>query len=150
MYLFTAVTPTETRVAFKAGTSKYINHLGGHQIIEFDKVLLNDGNAYSPLHGHMIAPVRGVYLLSFTIYADPQTHLAFEIVLNGQRIDVMYAEAKGLSDGMSQSKAFPILLEKGDMVWLRTYPGYEGSNVYGSIGFYHNSFSGVLLYEETI
>lgn len=149
-HLFTALSTTiapVTRVAFKAATSKYINHIGGHQIIEYDKVLLNEGNAYSALHGHMIAPVKGVYLLSFSIFAVHPTKLALEIVHNGVRIDVMYANSVGISNDDSQSRVFPVLLEQGDMIWLRTYPGYEGTNVYGSDGHFYNSFSGVLLYE---
>ncbi|CAG2257401.1 unnamed protein product [Mytilus edulis] len=50
--------------------TKEITTLVSHQIIEYDKVLLNDGNGYDVRHGHFTTPVKGVYLLSVIVYTD--------------------------------------------------------------------------------
>ncbi|XP_052083614.1 complement C1q-like protein 4 [Mytilus californianus] len=65
--------PTSTtpplKVAFAAGLSKTITSLGSHQAIEYDEVITNEGNAYDARHGHFIAPMKGMYLISATITA---------------------------------------------------------------------------------
>ncbi|CAG2240494.1 unnamed protein product [Mytilus edulis] len=100
---------TSTKIAFLAYLSKTIVSLGSHQPIEYDQVLLNDGNGFDVRHGHFTAPTTGVY-----------TYL----VSNGNLVNTLYAD--GRTDNASQTNTFPMLLKEGDMVWLRASQGTEG------------------------
>ncbi|CAG2240493.1 C1QL [Mytilus edulis] len=137
---------TIQHVAFRAYTSKPISSLGAHQIVEYDNVPLNVGNAYDARHGHFISPLNGMYLFSFSVIAEPSNRIALWIVLNGNQIDAIFADGTGINIHTSQTKVFPVLLKKGDMVWVRTQPGYEGEHLYGSPKYQHNMFAAVLLY----
>ncbi|XP_063408914.1 uncharacterized protein LOC134692395 [Mytilus trossulus] len=137
---------TVQHVAFRAYTSKSISSLGAHQIVEYDNVPLNEGNAYDARHGHFIAPLNGVYLISFSVIAEPSKQIALDIVLNGNPIDDLFADGHGINIYTSHTKVFPVLLKKGDMVWVRTHPGYEGEHVYGYLKHQHNMFAAVLLF----
>ena len=58
--------PEVARIAFYAGLTHDVT-LGQQQTVEYDKVITNVGNAYDSRHGHFISPVKGVYLMSFTL-----------------------------------------------------------------------------------
>ncbi|VDI17755.1 Hypothetical predicted protein [Mytilus galloprovincialis] len=146
LLLGSPATDTKQHVAFRAYTSKPISSLGAHQIIEYDNVPLNVGNAYDARHGHFISPLNGMYLLSFSAIAEPSKKIGLDIVLNGSQIDALYADGRGVNIYTSQTKVFPVLLQKGDMVWVRTHPGYEGDHIYGVPKYQHNMFAAVLLY----
>ncbi|CAG2226527.1 C1QL [Mytilus edulis] len=137
---------TATRMAFLAGLSKPITSLGSHQAINYDLVLTNEGQAYDSLRGHMVAPVRGLYLVSACVFVDPNSYLALDLFKNGQLIANFFPDGRG-GHYDSESKTLPLVLEKGDIVWMRTHPGFEGRELPAHGGSLYNSFSGVLLYE---
>ncbi|CAC5407131.1 unnamed protein product [Mytilus coruscus] len=143
-------TPTSTtpplKVAFAAGLSKTISSLGSHQAIEYDEVITNEGNAYDARHGHFIAPMKGMYLIAATITAAEGKYVALELVKNGQRTAIMYADSRSAGHYSSQSRTLPYVLEQGDMVWLRTYPGYSGHELDGSTNSFYNCFAAVLIF----
>ncbi|KAH3715284.1 hypothetical protein DPMN_057990 [Dreissena polymorpha] len=66
-------------------------HLGINQNLVFDRVLLNDGSGYYPLHGLFIAPQSGIYMVSSSIMAWNGRALAAEIVKNGNVQARVYA-----------------------------------------------------------
>ncbi|VDI14748.1 Hypothetical predicted protein [Mytilus galloprovincialis] len=142
----TTPVPTVTipKVAFAVQLTKEITTLGSHQIIEYDKVLLNDGNGYDVRHGHFTAPIKGVYLLSVIVYTDRHNDIHLDLVKNGQLITSVYAN--GYTDNASSTIVFPILLQQGDMVWLRTRQGDEGKALPGLSLYMLNAFTGALLY----
>ena len=45
-------------------------HLGQYQDIVFDNAVTNVGNAYNRHHGTFLAPTRGVYFFSVTLYGS--------------------------------------------------------------------------------
>lgn len=137
---------TVQHVAFRAYTSKPISSLGAHQIVEYDDVPLNLGNAYDARHGHFISPKNGMYLFSFSGFATPSKQIGLDIVVNGIQIDVLHADGHGLNIYTSQTKVFPVLLQKGDMVWVRTHSWFVGEYIYGSPKIQHNMFAAVLLF----
>ncbi|CAC5407190.1 C1QL [Mytilus coruscus] len=137
-------TVTTPKVAFAVQLSKEITKLRSHQIIEYDKVFLNDGNGFDVRHGHFTAPVKGVYLLSVIIYTDRSNDLYLDLVKNGQVVTVMYVN--GNTDYASSTIVLPILLQQGDMVWVRTHSGNEGKTLPGFSEYMLNAFTGTLLY----
>ncbi|XP_063420692.1 uncharacterized protein LOC134705907 [Mytilus trossulus] len=142
----TTPVPTVTipKVAFAVQLTKEITTLGSHQIIEYDKVLLNDGNGYDVRHGHFTTPVKGVYLMSVVVYTDRQNTIHLDLVKNGHLITSVFAD--GRTDFASSTIVFPILLQQGDMVWLRTHQGDEGKALSGLSLYMLNAFTGALLY----
>lgn len=64
-----AFTSTGDGVAFSAYLSHDLIHMGIGHTVKCDKVLLNEGNNYSPFTGVFTAPQTGVYLLTFSIAA---------------------------------------------------------------------------------
>ncbi|VDI66597.1 Hypothetical predicted protein [Mytilus galloprovincialis] len=140
-------TATTTRMAFLAGLSKAITSLGSHQAIDYDLVLTNEGQAYDSLHGHMVAPVKGLYLVSACVFVDRNKYVALNLVKNGQSVATFYPDGRG-GHYDSESKTLPLVLEKGDMVWMHTNPGFEGHELPAHGSSLYNSFSGVLLYEK--
>ncbi|CAG2197668.1 C1QL [Mytilus edulis] len=137
---------TTTRMAFLAGLSKPITSLGSHQAINYDLVLTNEGQAYDSLRGHMVAPVKGLYLVSACVFVDPNNYLALDLFKNGQLIANFFPDGRG-GHYDSESKTLPLVLEKEDIVWMRTHPGSEGHELSAHGGSLYNSFPGVLLYE---
>lgn len=87
-----------------------------------------------------------MYLISFSVIAEPSKQIALDIVLNGNQIDALFADGHGINIYTSQTRVFPVLLKKGDMVWVRTHPGYEGEPVYGYPKYQHNMFAAILLF----
>ncbi|CAG2226528.1 unnamed protein product [Mytilus edulis] len=132
LLLDTPTSPTPPmKVAFAAGLSTTINSLGSHQAIEYDEVITNEGNAYDARHGHFTAPMKGMYLISATITAAEGKNVALNLVRNEQTIAVILADSHTAGHYSSQSRTFPYVLEQGDMIWLRTYPGYNGHKLDG-------------------
>ncbi|CAG2204405.1 C1QL [Mytilus edulis] len=66
-------------VGFTAALTKIIS-LGEHQPVEYDKVLTNEGKAFDKRHGHFIAPVKGLYILSATIINIEKKEMHMEMV----------------------------------------------------------------------
>lgn len=138
--------PTTDHVAFCTTLTHTIPNMGTHQTIEYDKVITNVGHGYDARHGHFISPKRGIYLLSVTAHSEnsAQQKLALDLVVNGNIIFQLVPDGSGGSES-NMSQVFPIVLEQGDMVWVRTKTGWDGKYLYGSTTWTMNSFSGVLL-----
>jgi len=120
--------PTDAKVAFYAVLTHDLS-LSQHQIVEYDKVITNVGNAYYSHNGHFISPVKGVYLMSFTLMNKQGGAMDIEMVRNGVRVAHGYG---GSSDYNMGAKVAIVMLEKGDKVWMRhafsstqTLHGYE-------------------------
>ncbi|KAK3588167.1 hypothetical protein CHS0354_012232 [Potamilus streckersoni] len=54
-------------VAFSTYVSKYVDNLGINQVIKYDGVLTNEGNAYNVHTGMFTCPQDGLYLVSFFV-----------------------------------------------------------------------------------
>ena len=111
------------------------------QIIIFDHVELNLGNAYNVLHGNFLAPVNGTY--QFSIYACSEVGhvIVLDLMRNGSIVGHLLAGDQDYS--ACSSSTFLLELKKGDDVYVS-----EGS--YGDYLFAHNTygyprFTGVLL-----
>lgn len=134
------------RVAFSASLlasgKGYTGPFNTSSTLEYKYVILNYGNAYSPNTGKFTAPVRGVYHFSFhagTGGGSAGTHLS--IIKNTG--EVCNASEKPSQDeyGTTGNEA-TVLLEVGDVVFMRLWSGYR---VYDHTG-HLSTFSGHLLF----
>lgn len=92
--------------------------------------------------GVFTAPIRGVYHFTFYIYTTGhQSHPAAAVLVqNGRQLVIGYEKQAGYT--VSSSNGISLLLEAGDTVNMRLYPGgriYDNDNK-------HTTFSGFLLF----
>lgn len=92
-----------------------------HETVVFDKISLNEGNAYSTATGKFTAPLDGIYSFTWTALTKSPNIFLTEIVQNGQPIAYNHNDARGVGSGghpMSSSHA-NIKMKKSDKVWIR-------------------------------
>ena len=140
--VFVVTTPSTSisKVAFSASLTTRLA-LGQHQIVEYDKVLTNIGNGYDSRHGHFTAPIKAVYLFSCSMMNMEGSSIHLEIVKNGIRVAHLYSDD---DDYSMATQVVIVLLEKGDMVWVRHSDTASSRSLNG--GGY-NTFVGTILYE---
>lgn len=128
-------------VAFRTELSKDVGTVSSNNVIIFDEVDLNLGNAYDSRHGVFTAPVNGTYLFSMAL-GNPSGHSgAFFMKKNTQTIE--YAIA-GHTSGWNMGGVTTVAeLVAGDDVWVEG-EGYI-SGAYSHIR-YHTGFSGILIH----
>ncbi|XP_056128185.1 complement C1q-like protein 2 [Rhinichthys klamathensis goyatoka] len=111
-------------------------------ILVYRNVFTNIGNAYNPITGIFTAPLKGVYVFTFSVYAHgSQSNPAnAHIVKNGK--DVLKAYAHQTQGALNSSKAVVLVLEAGDVVYVKLWP----SSKIQDNGNNHNTFSGYMLF----
>ncbi|CAC5363459.1 C1QL [Mytilus coruscus] len=135
--------PSTNIVAFSA----ILDHtviLGPLQVVKYNKILTNIGNAYDPHHGHVVVPTNGIYLVSVTGMNDGAKDIHLELVRNDDLIGTLYLGSNGWS---SMSQTLVLSLGENDLIWMRVYNAnvYAGHRLVGSANQYYNSFSLLLI-----
>ena len=120
-------------VVFQSTLTKNLQNLKYHETVIYDKVTLNEGNAYNKDTGKLTATVEGVYALSWTTLSSPGKYFLTEIVHNGNAIwmALSQCDGRGQSGWPSSSNQVNIKMKKGDKVWIRTY-GKDGLYAFGN------------------
>jgi hypothetical protein len=139
VFVVTTPSPSISKVAFSAILTTRLA-LGQHQLVEYDKVLTNIGNGYDSRHGHFTAPIKAVYLFSCIMMNMEGSSIHLEIVKNGIRRAHLYADD---DDYSMATQVVIVLLEKGDMVWVRHSDTASSLSLNG--GGY-NTFVGTILF----
>nr|XP_022299009.1 complement C1q tumor necrosis factor-related protein 3-like [Crassostrea virginica] len=118
-------------IAFQSTLTNHLQNLKNQETVIFDKVRLNEGNAYNQKTGKFTATVGGVYSFNWQILSNPGKYFITEIVHNGNPIAFNYCDGRGISSGYaSTSNQAIIRMKKGDKVWIRTHGGH-GIFAYG-------------------
>ncbi|XP_052083632.1 caprin-2-like [Mytilus californianus] len=128
-------------VGFTAALTSVIS-LGQHQPVEYDKVITNVGKGFDARHGHFVAPVKGLYILSATILNSEGKEMHMEMVKNGVQLVAFYADPDDYSMG---SQTIVLSLKANDMVWIRHCRVKRPSPIYGKPDQPINTFSGALI-----
>ncbi|KAK3611588.1 hypothetical protein CHS0354_018104 [Potamilus streckersoni] len=131
-------------VAFSAYITHFTSHLGIDQIIRYDGVLTNEGNAYNPLTGVFTCPKDGLYLLAFFTATVNDGFSWVKLVVDG--ITVSNAVSNGVRVGNDDQggNVALIRLTAGQSVWTATFfkPDIELDS---TSDFRHVTFSSVCL-----
>jgi hypothetical protein len=135
------ITAPTTLVAFSVALQHSIN-LGQDQPVEFDKVVTNIGNGFNVRHGHFTAPVKGLYLISGSLFTNAGYYAHIDIVKNGKAIAYLYS----YSNTDVSTQTVMVTMEVGDMMWMKHRGDAIGkSNIYGDTTEQFTTFSGVLI-----
>ena len=127
-------------VAFHATLKTSVQHVGVQQMVHFDNVITNIGNAYNPHFGAFVAPVSGVYVFHTTITGYGHHVLHVSIVKNNGSVASFYI--RGVESSFGNGSAMAVLhLNKGDDLAIRNNDADKGIHVY-------SMFSGFLLHED--
>lgn len=120
--------------------SKHIGQVTSGQVITFDQIDLNLGNAYGTRPGYFKAPYSGTYIFSMTLGNPEGKPGGFFLVHNGKAIEFIFA---GQTSGWDMGGATTVAeLLVGDEVWVEG----EGHISRSDERRIHTSFSGVLLH----
>ena len=126
-------------IAFQSTLTNHLQNLKNQETVIFDKVRLNEGNAYNQKTGQFTATVGGVYSFNWKIFSSSGKYFITEIVHNGNLIALNHCDGRGISSGhVSSSNQANIKMKKGDKVWIRTR-GKDGLFAHGG---YWCDFSG--------
>lgn len=58
-------------IAFQSSLSKTLENMKNQKTVIFDKVSLNEGNAYDKTSGIFVAPLDRIYSFTFTMLTHP-------------------------------------------------------------------------------
>ncbi|XP_076127702.1 uncharacterized protein LOC143108711 [Alosa pseudoharengus] len=105
-------------------------------------VFTNIGNAYNPNTGAFTAPVRGVYYFDVFVwgFGHASTPTGVSLNKNGEHVVIAYSE--GNTPRVAVSNGASLLLEVGDVVNLKLWPGAWVRDSHN----HHTTFSGHLLF----
>ncbi|XP_072307108.1 EMILIN-2 [Eucyclogobius newberryi] len=139
------------KIAFSVGLT-LTPFLGDISIIQFNKVLVNDGGNYDPHTGIFTAPIAGRYLVSAVL--APQRGEKVEAVLSVSNHSIQKLDSSGFFSGATETRgacncssvaslSLVLPLKQGDRVGLVLTAGKLAISASSEI---LSSFSAVLLY----
>lgn len=131
----------DTVVAFLAVLDASIS-IGSNQIIVFERVITNIGQAYSSQTGVFTAPVDGIFLFTTTLLTENNKEIWCYVMLNGK--DVARINERG-TDGRHGSGSQTVILQlnEGDEVDVR-----NSKYLFALQGGAYGSFAGFLIKEQ--
>nr|XP_034300413.1 complement C1q tumor necrosis factor-related protein 3 isoform X1 [Crassostrea gigas] len=126
--------PSKTPVVFHAEMSSHKTFEKG-SIWIYDKVVVNEGNAYNPITGKFTAPTNGVYQFNWYTLSDFTVTSNAGLFVNGKR---KACQASTNSAGRSHKwvtsgSGMALPLKKGDEVYI--------GSVYGGIAKLRSHFT---------
>ena len=125
--------------AFLALLDHDIN-LAPSQIVRYNSVVTNDGNAYDASTGIFEAPINGVYGISAGVMSST-TYIHLQLMLNGHELVRLWTHGSGQRELAAQTVY--VHLKQHDRLWIQSI---ETSNLYGGEKF--NIFSAALISKD--
>jgi len=139
----------QSQIAFASHLSSHAKGLGVHQVVPFDNVTLNAGNAFDPVTHVFLCPVTGVYVFQSSLMAEQHDMIQTAIVIdgaNGAKLYASGADSARAGSGLGYDQGFNSLVtlcKQGQHVWVRNHHA-NGHAVYPA---HFSTFSGFMLYE---
>lgn len=131
--------PTDV-IAFYAYLTNAEKTPGANHVIVYDHIMTNSGNGYNKHTGAFTAPIAGMYVFSWTTFADPHTYFPIELTHNSVRAGIIFVQGDTIYNGVTGLAV--IQLQQGDVVLVRSEPGYIPQGNIHSEHHMKTSFSG--------
>ena len=143
--LFSGIRASVEGIAFSTVLTHGVTYMGEHQMVVYDKVLLNDGNGYNHFTGTFTCSVSGVYLFMYHLGIQVETQTWLHLMVNGITQNSATADGRHHHQELQGSNSAIVRLSKGDSVWVEAlWSSGHQNTLLGTT--YMNTFSGVLLY----
>ena len=140
------ITPSTGGAAFSAYVSTYETDLSKDHIIKFDSIVTNVGSHYNQHSGMFTATEQVVYVFSWNLYGGTGGYIYSQLVVNSNVVGAMFTTAQGAGNIRSTTGIVVVLVNAGDVVYVRIHPTKSPScNLY-SHPDYRSSFSGWKVY----
>jgi hypothetical protein len=98
---------------------------GKHHTLIFDVVRTNAGNGYNKFSGLFTAPVSGLYTLTCSIMMNgPGAFASYAIIKNEEIVGTFFVDAEHSTEYRSSSMTVIVLLQVGDVLFIRTSSTY--------------------------
>ena len=141
--------PAKKKVAFSASLDQDIDTTKPHQVIIFNKVILNEGGHYNPGTGIFTCPWNGVYDISFFVSTrtedTKEKGIWASLQVNGRTIAMGVVDVvKPWQDLLGGNRVL-VRLEEGDRVVVITQ-GSNGVHIEGS-SYAASTFSAVYVFD---
>ncbi|XDV25788.1 hypothetical protein PO909_029646 [Leuciscus waleckii] len=134
----------DREIAFSASLMQsgdgYLGPFTTEITLTYRNVFTNIGNAYNPITGVFTAPLKGAYMFRVSVYGVGPTAATAFIYKNGERMVIAHANQP--QNELNSSNGVVLILEVGDVVYVRLWSGRRIYDSYNS----HNTFSGFLLF----
>ncbi|XP_061195746.1 uncharacterized protein LOC133203970 [Saccostrea echinata] len=132
----------KSTVAFHAKMTSSKYNLGSNQVVLFEEILLNKGNAYNTKSGKFTAPIDGIYHFDWTTLAGVSKRFITLLVREGSTMGVNYCAdiTNNQEHGQCSSSAI-VQMKANQTVWIQTY-STNGKAVIGDWCY----FSGHILF----
>ena len=108
------------------------------QPIPFNKVLINEGQAYSIGNGIFTCPQDGLYQFSYNIESDSPGHIVTQLVVDRYRV---LSAVNGQYQNAGNSAV--VRLTAGNQVWVAVSGG--NATIWNSNQYRYSTFTGVAL-----
>lgn len=131
-------TVPEGVIAFYAYLTNAEINPGAHHIIVYDHLMANSGNGYSKYTGAFTAPRQGMYVFSW--FCRPTNLYSNRIDTQQRRAGIIYVQADDTPNGVTGLAV--IQVQQGDVVMVRSKPGYNPRGNIFSDNNMKTSFSG--------
>lgn len=132
-----------TKIAFSVYLSGS-RSFGSGQHIKFDRILLNDGDAYEAVTGVFRTKVSGVYVFTYVIGQTYTREVRANLVYNGKIINGAVAEGVRSYHDVQGTNTAVIHVKANEPVWVEII---SAASLVGHTGRYRfTTFSGYLLY----
>ncbi|XP_067248884.1 uncharacterized protein [Chanodichthys erythropterus] len=134
----------DREIAFSAALmesgSGHIGPFSTDITLTYRNVFTNVGNAYNPITGIFIAPLKGAYMFRVSVCSHGPTAAAVSIYKNGQHVIMTYAHQA--QNVLNTSNGVVLILEVGDVVYVKLY---HNTRIFDDQSN-HSTFSGFLLF----
>lgn len=112
--------PSQNIVAFSAYMSQNEYHVVDHHTIIFDTVQVNEGGGYLSHAGAFVAPVSGLYVLTYTLLMDSNSEICTDLVINGVIYGKVYSYSGNLNVKQTGTSIVVARMNKGETAFVRT------------------------------
>ncbi|XP_063414803.1 complement C1q-like protein 3 [Mytilus trossulus] len=114
---------------------------GGNDILKFDEVTTNIGQAYNPKTGIFTAPQVGVYMILCVMMGASSSHIHYYLFKNNSMFSMGFTSRSTVHHASASNNNWIVELKKGDQVYIKHRTGGK-ETVHGG---YHSYFSGFLI-----